>query len=124
MPDTDSYPWGAQLPAKRTAELQKQLTGIANKREAAIEAHRKALAAFDEQERSIKADLKIAATFAEKQLREQAAQSVAKTVEKLLVSGKIAASVLTDGAALEAALLNALGSAETAVSKPRKGKAE
>ena len=123
MSETDPYPWGTQLPVKRTADLRRQLTALEKKRDATIEAHRKALASFEDQERLLKADLKVASGFAEKHLREQAAQSVAKTVEKLLLSGKIAPGVVNDPAALEAALVTALATNKAPGAKPHKAKA-
>lgn len=103
------YPWGNKEPARRVMELEKAFQLFDKRRKEETKAWAARQAQFVSEERQIKGDLKLARGILEKSRREAAARNVAQSVERLLASGKIDESLLTDEGGLEKLILKALG---------------
>lgn len=102
------YPWGNKEPARRVADLEKAFETFEKRRADEAKAWAARQAGFVAEERQLKADLKAAQAILEKAQREAAARAVAQSVERLMASGKIDLSALSEGADLEQKLLEAL----------------
>jgi len=102
------YPWGNKEPARRVADLEKALESLEKRRADEAEAWASRQAALATEERQLRGNLKTAQGILEKSRREAAARTVAQSVERLVASGKLDLSALSDAAGLEKKLLEAL----------------